>query len=119
MVARWIGFIIAILVGVALGLGYGWIISPVRYVDTSPDTLRIDYKTDYVLMVAEAYQSENDLGLAVRRLALLGNAPPSEIVGQAIQFAQKYGYAETDINRMLMLWNELQTLESRLSTAAP
>ena len=117
--ARWIGFIIAILVGVALGLAYGWIVSPVQYVDTSPDTLRIYYKTDYVLMVAEAYQNESDLGLAVRRLALLGNIPPAEMVGQTIQFAQKYGYAEADITRMQTLWNELQALEMRLETAAP
>jgi hypothetical protein len=117
--ARWIGFIIAILVGVALGLGYGWIGSPVRYVDTSPDTLRIDYRTDYILMVAEAYQNESDLGLAVRRLAMLGNLPPSEMVDQAIQFAQKYGYAEADIIRMQSLWNELHALESRLKTAVP
>ena len=117
--ARWIGFIIAILVGAALGLAYGWIVSPVRYVDTSPDTLSIDYKTDYILMVAEAYQNEGDLGLAVRRLALLGNIPPTEMVGQAIQFAQKYGYAEADIIHMQTLWNELQALETRLETAAP
>ena len=117
--ARWIGFLIAILVGVALGLAYGWIVSPVRYVDTSPDTLRIDYKTDYILMVAEAYQNEGDLGLAVRRLALLGNTPPSEMVGQAAQFAQKYGYAEADIARIQALWNELQALESRLGTLEP
>jgi len=117
--ARWIGFLIAILVGAALGLAYGWIASPVRYVDTSPDTLRIDYKTDYILMVAEAYQNENDLGLAVRRLALLGNIPPTEMVAQAVQFAQKYGYADADITRMQALWNELQALESRLETASP
>jgi hypothetical protein len=117
--ARWIGFIFSILVGVALGLAYGWIVSPVKYVDTSPDTLRIDYKTDYVLMVAEAYQNENDLGLAVRRLALLGNLSPAEVVEQAIQFAQKYGYAEADITRMQGLWSELQALEFRLETAVP
>lgn len=117
--ARWIGFIIAILVGVALGLAYGWIVSPVRYVDTSPDTLRVDYKTDYVLMVAEAFQNENDLGQAVRRLALLGNVPPSQTVGQALRFAQQYGYADADIARMQALWNELQALEMRLGTAAP
>ncbi|OGO38584.1 MAG: hypothetical protein A2W35_11220 [Chloroflexi bacterium RBG_16_57_11] len=117
--ARWIGFIIAILVGVSLGLGYGWIVSPVHYIDTSPDTLRIDFRTDYVLMVAEAYQNEKDLGLAVRRLALLGNLPPSEMVSQAIQFAQKYGYAEADITQMQSLWNELHALETRLKTAVP
>ena len=50
MTSRWILFIFAILVGAGLGLLYGWVINPVDYVDTTPDTLRIDYKTDYVLM---------------------------------------------------------------------
>lgn len=117
--ARWIGFILAILVGIALGLGFGWFIIPVHYIDTSPDTLGIDYKTDYVLMVAEAYQNENDLGLAVRRLALLGNVSPANMVGQAVEFALKYGYAEADITRIQALWGELQALEFRLETAAP
>ena len=60
MSSRWILFIIAILAGAGLGLLYGWVINPVDYVDTAPDTLRIDYKTDFVLMVAEAYQGESD-----------------------------------------------------------
>jgi hypothetical protein len=88
-------------------------------VDTSPDTLRVDYKTDYVLMVAEVYRNENDLGLAVRRLAQLGNISPTQMVSQAIEFAQKYGYAETDITQMQNLWNDLQALELRLETPIP
>ena len=75
--ARWVRFLIAILVGLAIGLAYGWLVSPVRYIDTSPNTLRIDYKTDYVLMVSETYQSEKDLDQAVRRLGLLGTTSPA------------------------------------------
>ena len=115
--SRWLRFFIAILVGAALGLLYGWIVSPVQYVDTSPDTLRIDYKTDYVLMTAEAFENEKDLDLALRRLALIGNTPPVETVYQAIQFAQKHDYNETDLKRMQALLNELQGLTSQGSPA--
>lgn len=115
--ARWIRFIIAILVGAALGLAYGWIISPVQYVDTSPDTLRIDYKTDFVLMTAEAYENERDLELALRRLALIGNTPPVEMVYQAIQFAQKHDYNDIDLRRMQTLLNDLQGLNTQRSPA--
>ncbi|HSL45503.1 MAG TPA: hypothetical protein VK897_18860, partial [Anaerolineales bacterium] len=66
--ARRIGFIIAILIGLAGGLYYGWVVNPVNYVDTTIDTLRPDYQTDYVLMVAEAYHANLDLDLAARRL---------------------------------------------------
>lgn len=105
---RWIRFTIAILIGAALGLAYGWLVSPVRYVDTSPDTLRVDYKTDYILMVAESYRSDDDLALAMRRLALLGDQPPNAMVLQAIEFAQEQGYNDADILRLQDLWNALQ-----------
>jgi len=108
--ARWIRFLIAIIVGAGLGLIYGWLINPVEYVETTPDTLRVDYRTDYVLMVAEAYQGEQDLDLAVRRLAMLGDADPAEITYQAILFAQKAGYADADMERMQALLSALQAL---------
>ncbi len=95
---RWILFALSILVGIALGLIYGWVISPVEYVDTSPDSLRADYRADYVLMVAEIYQTEQDPGKAIRRLALLGGATlPHEIAAEALQFAQTNPYSPQDI----------------------
>lgn len=117
--ARWVRFLIAILVGLAIGMAYGWLISPVRYIDTSPNTLRIDYKTDYVLMVSETYQSEKDLDQANRRLALLGTSSPVELVAQTIQFAQKAGYTEADVARMQALMSALQTLAPIPETPAP
>ena len=91
IMTRWIGFILAILVGAAVAMVYGWVISPVEYVDTPPELLRVDYKSDYVLMVAEAYSLENDLAQAVRRLSFLGSESPAEIVRQAILFAEREG----------------------------
>jgi len=108
---RWIRFLLAILVGAALGGAYGWLVNPVQYVDTSPDTLRVDYKADYVLMVAEAYRHEQDLPLAVRRLALLGNPSPADQVSQAITFGETNGYQELDIQRMQDLLSALHTYD--------
>ena len=107
--SRQVWFFVVILVGVALGLAYGWIINPVKYVDTSPDTLRADYKTDYVLMVAEAYHKENDVALAVRRLAFLGNISPLESVQQAVVLARQAGYSSQDIGLMVALTQVLET----------
>jgi hypothetical protein len=105
---RWIRFLLMIVIGGAIGAAYGWLISPVKYVDTSPATLRIDFKTDVVLMTAEAYRSEGDLGAAVQRLSVLGVAAPTEQVRQAISFAQQQGYNENDIQRMTTLLNDLE-----------
>jgi hypothetical protein len=116
---RWFGFFLAILVGVGLGLLYGWVVKPVDYVDTSPDTLRIDYKTDYVLMTAEAYQGEGNLELAIRRLALLGDDAPVGMVYQSILFAEKAGYADADLAMVQTLMAALQTYNLTQGTPAP
>jgi hypothetical protein len=107
--SRRVWFAVAIVAGIALGLVYGWVINPVQYVETSPDTLRADYKSDYVLMVAEAYRVEGDLALAVRRLAILGNTTPLAMVQQAIVYAGQAGYSPKDVDLMLKLSQGLKT----------
>ncbi len=96
---RWLRFIVAIAVGVGLGLAYGWLINPVEYVDTSPATLRQDYKADFVLMVAEGYHLDGDLDAARQNLALLGDDPQT-VVAQALQYATEIGYTPPDLYLM-------------------
>jgi len=90
------GFFIAILLGLATGLLYGWVINPVKYVDASPDSLREDYKVDYVLMAAEAFHADGNLDLAARRLALLGDQPPAQIASRAQLAARREGFPAGD-----------------------
>jgi len=52
-------------VGIAAGIFLGWEIIPVRDVNSEPQTLRIDFKTDFVLMVSELYYQDGDLTLAL------------------------------------------------------
>lgn len=106
---RWIRFSIALGVGIGLGLYYAWLVNPVQVIDASLDTLRIDYRTDYTLMVAEIYQVELDASLAARRLARLGSDPPAQIVQQAIIFAEAGGYGERDRLLLVHLRDVLQT----------
>lgn len=95
--SRWIRFLIAIAAGLGLGLLYGWVINPIEYVDTTPGTLKADYKADYVLMVAESYWKDGDLPAAARRLALLQEMPLSDLVYKALLFGQKAGYGDQDL----------------------
>ena len=117
--SRWIRFFIAIVLGIGLGLLYGWLVRPVAYIDTSPDTLRDDYKTDYVLMVAESYQGDGELQLAVRRLAVLGEAAPVQMVYEALLFAEKAGYADADLSTIQTFLVDLQAFNLTQETPAP
>jgi hypothetical protein len=94
--------------GVLLGLWYGWQVSPVRYVNTTPDLLRQDYRDDYVLMVAEAYAADHDLGLAAQQLSRLG---AREMGAEVRDTAARYtaaGYAEADLRKLYGLAADLE-----------
>ncbi len=105
---HWLIPLLAILVGIAGGIFYGWVINPVKLVDTTPASLRADYRTDYVLMVAESYHADQDEMLAQKRLALLGTEPPTDVAQAALQRAQQSGYAASDISLLQELTRALQ-----------
>jgi len=109
-VRRFIFFGITILVGIAIGVTYGWVINPVEYTQTGLQTLRIDYKADVVLMISELYQSEGDVVGALARLSYFGEDLPFESVQRAIAYAQENNYAPSDVDRMLTLLVEIERL---------
>jgi hypothetical protein len=119
--SRWILFFITIAIGAAAGLYYGWVIEPVEYTDTSPSTMRIDYKADYVLMVAETYYIDNNLPLAIRRLAVLGDPSPEISVNNALLFAisVKPPYSQADLALMHRLANDLQSISTVPGSPTP
>lgn len=97
---RAVFFVLCMLAGLAIGLTYGWVINPIQYTDSSLQSLRIDYKTDLILMAAELYQNEGDINLASARLESLGEAPLPELLEEAVAFADEHQYASTDIQLM-------------------
>jgi hypothetical protein len=62
-----LGFVL----GIGLGLLYGWQISPVQYTNTDPASLRADYKEQYLALVAASYKGDHDLDRARVRLSRL------------------------------------------------
>lgn len=105
---RLIWFGLSILLGVILGLFYGWRVTPLEFREAAPAALRADYQTDYALMVAEVFQQEKDVTLAARRLAVM-EIPPARTVQKAILSAQDLGYARSDLETLARLFQELQT----------
>ncbi len=113
---RWVYSIIALALGIGLGLLYGWVISPVQFVDTTPASMRADYRADYVLMIAEAYQADQDTSLAIRRLSVIGGSSPTDIASQALQTGQNIGYSADDISLLQELRRALQAYQPAPAT---
>jgi hypothetical protein len=108
---RFVFFTLAILTGIAAGLGDGWAINPVQYTNINPDTLHSDYQTDFVLMVAELYHAEGDLALALARLDYLGSTSPQLSVNHALSHAKALQYANPDL---LLMQNLAADIEDAL-----
>jgi hypothetical protein len=65
--------VIALILGLGLGLLWAWYISPVEWTDTDPSSMRQDLQVDYLRMVVESYFINNDEALAEYRYQLLGS----------------------------------------------
>jgi hypothetical protein len=114
---RYILFVFMIGLGIVIGNYYAEEINPVEVEDAPPDTLRVDYKTDYVLMVAEVYGMDQDPAQAARQLAVLSSAQPVDTANQAIVFALENGYAPADLVLLQKLSEVMNTWDPNLELA--
>lgn len=75
-----------LFIGLLLGLAYSWWVRPVTYTNTSPASLRADYKERYRALIASAYVASGDLVRARARLDLLQDA---DVYGALAEQAQR------------------------------
>ena len=97
-----------LVIGVGLGLYGGWVLAPVEYVDTAPDSLQQVYKDDYILMLATAYAGDSDLVAARTGLAGLGLPETPDTVGAAAERLAAAGYPAQDLDRLATLAQALE-----------
>ena len=104
-----LNLIFGLAIGAALGLVYTWKIDPVKYTDVAPDSLRADYRSDYVLMIAQAYAADSDLDLARARLATLNAPDPIQLVANIVAQQTAAGTPPGDVNALNALAAALNT----------
>ncbi len=102
-VSRLFWFLLSIVLGAAAGLGVGWYLRPAPLGQAALTELRSDYRSDYVLMVAEAFDAEKDVAAAVARLKALGQDPPARLVQVAVVQAGELGYDRRDLELLAKL----------------
>lgn len=111
-----LGFII----GIGLGLLYGWVLSPVKYTDTDPSSLRADYKENYLNLVASAYAADGDLDHARVRLSKLKETDSIQVVTALAQRWAAEGKDSADLARLAAdLSGGLQPVAAASATEAP
>ncbi|MGD8397769.1 MAG: hypothetical protein PVG11_02830 [Anaerolineae bacterium] len=77
--------LLATAAGAGAGLYYSWVVDPVEYVDTAPDSLRTPDKLVYLALVGDLYAHEGDLALARERLADLDVAADGDVLAGFVE----------------------------------
>lgn len=117
---RYIVFGVTILLGLVASLYYGWFGRSVEVSDAAPTLLRVDFKADYALMVAESFAADKDIQRAIEHLAFLDAHNPRTPVVAAIEFGQKQGYSQDDLVLLASLAEALRDYDpSFLATPTP
>jgi hypothetical protein len=108
--------ILALLIGLGLGLAYSWYLSPVTYVDANPAILRADFKDQYRVVIAASYASTRDLARARARLELLGGA---DVIGDLSAQAQRMVSAGESLEHVQPLAQLATDLQSGIVSDLP
>ncbi len=102
-----------LLTGLVLGFGIGLlislVISPVRFTDTAPASLALEYKDQYRWLIARAYQADTDLVRARQRLALLQDTDPQEALAAQAQRLLSEGQDVSKARVLALLASDLAT----------
>jgi len=108
------------VLGIAIGVMVGWSVAPTPNVDTTPLTLRSDFKDQYRYMIAAAYSADGNLGRAQARLALLGDASPVKALGDQSQRMLANNTSQEVVNALADLSQAIQGQSSApTSTLSP
>lgn len=68
----WVIGVIALILGLILGILYAWVINPVEWTDADITHLRADLQEDYLRMAIDSYAYNKDAALATERYNQLG-----------------------------------------------
>lgn len=112
-------FLLGLALGLIIGLLYGWILQPVEYVDTAPNALREDFRSDYVLAIAETYRAHQDISEAQIFLGTLGPEPAVNYVVDAIDYGVEHSMEQRDLETLNDLAVGLRDLPSAPEIGAP
>ncbi|MFA9405151.1 MAG: hypothetical protein ACERKX_04990 [Anaerolineales bacterium] len=99
----WILLGISFILGIAGGLYYAWNINPVAYVDAAPSSLRQDFQSDYITLIAASYAATGELDRAQVRLSIFSLDDLGSYLGRLAQNRLAEGRPESEARALAML----------------
>jgi len=97
-----------LVIGIILGMVYGWVIHPLPNVDADPAILKEELKDQYRILIALAYISDDDLVRARARLELLEDSNVYYSLEEQAQSVIAHGGTETVARALAQLAADLK-----------
>lgn len=91
-----------LVIGIAAGLFFAWVIQPMGFAKSEPASLRSDYKERYRVLIAAAFEANGDLLRARARLEKLGD---DDLYRTLSEQAQHYLASQGDTEEARALGN--------------
>jgi hypothetical protein len=95
--------LLGLAAGILLGLVFGWVVEPMRFQGTAPDSLRADFRDEYAALIASAYAATGDLPRARARLSLLPDVGDADHVAALAQARLAAGRPQAEVQALAML----------------
>lgn len=108
-----------IVIGALLGLAIAWLVVPREYQDTSPASLRANFKDEYRALIAAAYVANGNLPRAKARLDLLRDRDPVRTLAEQAQRTLAEGRSPREAQALGLLAVALEQGSPPPFTVAP
>lgn len=111
--------LLGLILGLAGGLVYAWIISPVVYVDASPARLNEQYRDEYIFLVSQSYAATGDWEQAQARLQALEDPDLAQHVAQLFEQYLRQGAPAAHVRNLARLTQQVGGSNPALSLFGP
>jgi hypothetical protein len=115
----WVVLAAAFILGLAGGLYYAWVVNPVEYVDSAPDSFREPYRQNYLILIASAYAQTGDLARARARLSLFHDPQIRDTLAALAQRELARGGSEREAQALAALAARINETASPASNQTP
>lgn len=115
--AGWI--LLGLVLGLAAGLWYAWMIDPVTFVEVSPARFNEQYQDDYILLVSQSYAVNGDWLRAEQRLAALDDPAISQTVANLLEQSVREQKPAGAIRNLAILARQLGAETQAVALFAP
>lgn len=104
---RFLALAMGLVLGMALGLVYSWVIDPVQLYNTTPPLLRSDYRHEWIRLAALGYVADGDMDRALARLRGLRHQDVQDALAAMIEAYAAHGQPAPTMRQLSLLAQRL------------